>query len=330
MNEKLLEGQPLSKEDCLQFVSSLDEGVPDAELGAFLALLRKKKETAQEMTYLVQALRQKAKPFSVPFPCLDIVGTGGDGAHTLNISTAASVLAAACGAVVAKHGSRASSSKCGSADLLEALGINLATTAEHSVRLLESIGICFLFAPIYNTILKPLVPIRKALGFKTTFNFMGPLLNPASPKYILLGVSDPSYIPMFVETLMASGTHRGYVFYGPGLDELACFGKSEGVFFDGKSAQEWVVDPQELGLPYHPLSAIQGGDPEENVREFKAVFQGKQGAFFDTIVLNAAFGLYVAEIESSLKDALAHAKEVLASGKGFTLIQKWIEHDKLS
>jgi len=330
INEKLLVGQSLDAEDCHEFVDSLENNVSEIELAAFLSLLRKKKETPQEMSFLAKALRKKGSKVTAAFPCLDIVGTGGDGEHTYNISTTASILAAACGAKVAKHGSRASSSKCGSADLIEALGIRLDTTASHSHELLRKLGICFLFAPIYNSVLKPLVPVRKALGFRTTFNFMGPMLNPASPKYMLLGVSNPEYIPLFVETLQETGVERGFVFHGPGLDELACFGASEGVFFDGKTMEERVVDPKNLGFPTHPLSSIQGGDVEVNVRAFRNVLQGERGAFFDTVVLNAGYGLYIAKIRSTIEESLTLAESVLASGSAYELVEKWVEYDKLS
>jgi anthranilate phosphoribosyltransferase len=284
-------------------------------------------ETATEVAAAARAMRARLIPVNAPANAIDVCGTGGDGHHTLNVSTAVALVVAACGVPVAKHGNRAASSKAGAADTLEALGLNLDRAAETAEATLADLGIAFLFAQKHHPALGPIAPIRRALGRRTIFNLMGPLANPAGVTRQLIGIARPAYVPIYAEALADLGTDKSLILSGDeGLDELSLAGGNEvaTVTHDGVRMTRWSA--ADAGLPTHPVDAIRGGEPAENAAALRALLMGQPGAYRDAVLFNAAAALLVADEVESLREGVEEAAEALDKGLAKALLDCWIAY----
>ena len=332
--EQLMQRQNLDSnmiQQALHVMLSTDANA--AQTAAFLVLLRSKGETADELAGMITYLHQNMVPIPTHHNVLDIVGTGGDGAHTVNISTGSAILAASCGVKIVKHGNRAVSSLAGSADVLEALGVVIDLTPEKICASIDKIGIGFCFGPNFHPALRQMRTIRQQLHIPTTFNLLGPLLNPARPSHHLLGVFDESLLLPMAYALKQMGTHRSLVVYGSGLDELSCVGPAKLVEVTQTEVNEFTLDPEQFGLSRCTISDLRGGDAQTNAQLLLTVFSQqstkKHRAIGDTLILNAAAALYLYGLHSSIADAIEHARDNLLNGAALTLLNNWIEcsHD---
>ena len=305
----------------------MDGATTPTQNAAFLAALTTKNtrtETEAEIAGCAAAMRSHALKVEHPYKVLDIVGTGGDGANTFNISTTSSFVISAGGTKVAKHGNRAASSKSGAADCLEALGINLDQPPEKAVRLLEDPGMCFMFAQRYHASMKYVGPIRKELGFRTVFNILGPLTNPASPSYQVLGVYDVLLVNPLAHVLSQLGVESGMVVYGmDGLDEFSPVGPTRICDFRGDRFDTYTIDPEDLGITRCSKKDIEGGDPEENARMTLDILEGKKGPRYDTVLLNAGAGLYVSGKASTIRDGMELADKLIADGRAYEQYERF-------
>lgn len=299
---------------------------------AFLAALSTKStkaETVDEISGCAAAMRAHAVPVETPFPVLEIVGTGGDNAQSFNISTTAAIIMAAGGVKVAKHGNRAASSKCGAADCLEALGVNIDQSPERCVELLRDPGFCFMFAQKYHTSMKYVGAIRRELGFRTVFNILGPLTNPAHPTMQVLGVYDESLVEPLARVLTELGVKRGLVVYGQDrLDELSLSAPTTVCDFGGGEYRRYVLTPEEVGLTRCTREELRGGDPADNAAITRAILGGERGAKRDAALLNAGAGLYVAEKASSIAAGVALAGEIVDSGAAAATLERLCERSR--
>ncbi|MCB5424563.1 anthranilate phosphoribosyltransferase [Altererythrobacter sp. CC-YST694] len=308
------------------FGAILDGSVPDEDIANFLIALSDRGETASEIAGAARAMRARLIPVRAPENAIDVCGTGGDGHHTLNVSTAVSLVVAACGVPVAKHGNRAASSKAGAADTLEALGLDLDRAMATAEETLADIGICFLFAGRHHPSMGRIMPIRKAIGRRTIFNLMGPLANPANVKRQLVGIARPAYVPIYAEALLRLGTEHSMVISGDeGLDELSLAGGSEiAEVRDGRILMK-RVEPADAGLPAAPLSAIKGGDPVHNAAELRKLLMGEHGPYRDAVLLNAAAALIVAGEVQSWIEGVEEAAEAIDKGLAKAILDCWID-----
>jgi anthranilate phosphoribosyltransferase len=320
---------PLSEtEAAAAFAAILDGTVSEEAIASFLITLSDRGETATEIAAAAREMRARLIPIAAPPGAIDVCGTGGDGHHTLNVSTAVSLVVAACGVPVAKHGNRAASSKAGAADTLEALGLNLDRVAETAERSLADIGICFLFAQRHHPALVRMGPIRKAIGRRTIFNLMGPLANPAGVKRQLIGIARPAYVPIYAQALAALGTERAMVISGDeGLDELSLAGGNDVAMVgaDGLIAMR-RLSAADLDLPTHPIEAIRGGDPAHNAAALRQLLMGEKGAYRDAVIFNAAAALMVAGEVASMEEGAEEAAEAIDKGLAKTLLDCWIAY----
>jgi anthranilate phosphoribosyltransferase len=297
-----------------------------AQIAAFAAGLRIKGETAAEVTGLVRAMLGAATPLEVPGPLLDTCGTGGDRAGTFNVSTLAAVVAVGAGRRVAKHGNRAASGRCGSADLLEALGVAIALPPEAVAQTIAEVGIGFCFAPVFHPAFRHAGAPRRELGVPTVFNFLGPLTNPARARHQALGVADARMAPIMAEVLRRTGAAHALVFYGhDGLDELTTTTTSTLLDVSQDGVRELVVDPVELGIPAADPQDLLGGDVERNVAIARQVLAGQGGPARDMVLLNAAAGLVAADAALSLADGLELAARALDEGRARDALDAWVE-----
>ncbi|KAL4094973.1 hypothetical protein PRIC1_010623 [Phytophthora ramorum] len=301
-------------------------------VGVLLALLAAKGETAGEVAAFAKHMRSEAVSVHVTSgrPTLDIVGTGGDGANTVNLSTAAAVLAASCGALVAKHGNRSVSSKSGSADVLEELGVPM-LKPEHVASCLEEAQIAFMYAPHFHPAMRYVGPVRKAIGIRSMFNILGPLLNPAGCKRVVIGVYTPTLLDVFGEVLLALGVEHGLVVHCAGLDELNSIGPAEVVevrLGAEEPLRHYQLRPEEVGVPAVTLEQLKGGDATENAAILREAFTGGaacDGPVGNTIAYNAGAGLYVYGLADSIKSGYEMAKKQLASGEALATLDKWAQ-----
>ena len=298
--------------------------VDPALLGSVLTALKIKGETPAEIAGAAVAIRAAATPFPEQTNSVaDCVGTGGDGANTINISTTAAILSAACGLKMAKHGNRSVSSMSGSADLLEAFGVNLNMSPATASNCLDKANLCFLFAPAYHSGFKHAGPVRQAMGIRTLFNILGPLVNPASPSIMLLGVYTPKLLKPIAQALQLTGVKRAFVVHGSGLDEIALHGDTQVIEIKDEQLIERTISPKDFGLQNYSLEAIKGGTPQENADIIKAILTGNgQEAHNAAVIINCAALLYLHDKADNLKTAAQLASDVLKSGKGIeTLAQ---------
>ncbi|WP_253717387.1 anthranilate phosphoribosyltransferase [Sphingomonas sp. AP4-R1] len=307
------------------FNDILDGKVTDEAVARFLTDMAVRDETSVEIAAAARALRQRMVPVAAPADAIDVCGTGGDGAHSLNISTAVSIVVAACGVPVAKHGNRAASSKSGAADVLEALGLDLDRATAQAEASLAEIGIAFLFAQKHHPALGRLAPIRRAIGRRTIFNIVGPLCSPARVTRQLMGVARVDYLRTVSEALALLGIEASMIVSGEeSLDELSIAGPSRIVATGLTGFSESVVTPESAGLVRHPLDAIRGGDPAYNAAALAALLDGAPGAYRDAVLLNAAAALIVAGKADGWQDGAGIAADAIDSGAARKLFDAWI------
>lgn len=307
------------------FGRMLDGGMSGEEIRGTLVSMGDRGETAAEIAGAAKAMRDRMIPVKAPEGAIDVCGTGGDGQHSLNISTAVAIVVAACGVPVAKHGNRAASSKAGTADTLEAIGLNLANAGTIAEKTLAEIGIAFLFAQTHHPAMKYVMPIRKELGRRTIFNLLGPIANPANVTRQLIGIANPNYVPIYREAMQMLGMERVMIVSGEeGLDELSIAGPSR-VQTIGISGIGEVVRPQDAGLEYHTLDAIRGGDAEYNAAALRRLLKGEKGAYRDAVLLNAAGALIVAGEARNWIEGAEEAAEAIDKGLANALLNCWIE-----
>jgi anthranilate phosphoribosyltransferase len=286
-----------------------------AQMGGFLMALRARGEVVDEYAAAASVMRARCNAVRAPQGAMDIVGTGGDGKGTLNISTATAFVVAGAGVVVAKHGNRNLSSRSGAADALTELGINVMVGPEVVERALAETGIGFMMAPMHHPAMRHVAPVRAELGTRTIFNILGPLTNPAGVTRQLTGAFSPALLRPMAETLLRLGTQKAWLVHGgDGTDELSIAAPSKVVALADGALREFDLHPEEAGLPVHPFDAILGGSPAENAAAFRALLSGAAGAYRDAVLLNAAAALMVADRVTSLKDGVALARESLDSG----------------
>lgn len=317
---------PLSEAGAEAAFGVILDGAPsEAEIGAFLIALSARGETASEIAGAARALRARLIPIAAPDNAIDVCGTGGDGHHTLNVSTAVSLVVAACGVPVAKHGNRAASSKAGAADTLEALGLDMDAAGRSAEKTLAEIGICFLFAKNHHPAMGRIQPIRRKIGQRTIFNLMGPLSNPAGVQSQLIGIARPAYVPIYADALARLGTARSLIVSGDeGLDELSLAGGNEVALVSRSGFEMRRVDASVAGLAYAPVEAIRGGDAAHNAAALTALLMGAPGPYRDAVLLNAAAALLVAGVGSGWHDRVALAADALDSGRAKVLLERWI------
>jgi anthranilate phosphoribosyltransferase len=293
------------------------------QIAGFIVALRMKGETAEEITGFARTARAMATPIHVDGALLDTCGTGGDGLATFNISTLSAIVAAACGARVAKHGNRASSSLCGSADVLEQLGVKIDLAPEGVARCIDEAGIGFLFAPIFHPSFRFAGVPRRELGVRTVFNILGPLCNPAGARYQALGVADGAMASKMADVLVRLGVERAIVFHAAdGMDELSVASPSYVIEVDGRRT-EYELDPADFGLPRAPVDAMRGGGPEENARLAREVLAGAKGPRRDVVLLNAAAALRAAGLAKEWKEGIGLAGGAIDSGRAGEVLQRW-------
>jgi anthranilate phosphoribosyltransferase len=323
-----IEGRELSHDDMTAMMRHIMSGdIPPTLVAAFLVALRTKKETVGEIAAAAQVMREFATPVHVSDTShlVDVVGTGGDGAHTFNISTAAMFVAAAAGAKIAKHGNRSVSSKSGSADVLEGLGVNLNVSPERVAESISTLGVGFMFAPNHHPAMKNVVPIRRELGVRTIFNILGPLTNPANAKHILMGVFNAELVGIQTRVLQSLGmTHAMVVFGRDGLDEISLEGPT--LIGELKNGQviEYEIHPRDFGLSTAPTSGFQVENSEESKQIVLRVLGGEAGPASDIVCLNAGATLYVADLAPDIATGITMAKAAIASGAARNALDQFI------
>lgn len=326
--EHLSEKRSFSEQEMKEAVKQLfSDEVSDSEVAAFLIGLKIKGETVEEIIGLVQVLREFALPFSKNFPnVIDNCGTGGDGSKSFNVSTTSAFVIAGAGIPVAKHGNRSISSKTGSADVLEHLGINLNLSPETTEEILEKTGISFLFAPNVHPKVKRIMKVRKDLRIPTIFNLIGPLTNPINLDYQLLGIYRRDLLDMFATVLMKLGRKRAVVLNGAGyMDEASLQGENHLVIVDKGTIVKKSLHPEEVGLSKFTNEDIIGGTARENADILKRVLQGEKGAYRETVLLNAGIGIYAAEKADSIQQGINLARQSIDSGAAFEKLKRLIE-----
>ncbi|AWL11720.1 Anthranilate phosphoribosyltransferase [Saliniradius amylolyticus] len=323
--DTLYDGKALSQADTRRFFDAVVKGdVEPVVLASALTALKMRGETPEEIAGAVSALIDNARPFpEVDTPFADIVGTGGDGHNTINISSASAIVAAACGAKVAKHGNRSVSSKSGSADLFESFGMELMMSPDTAANCLEQTGLCFLFAPNYHAGIRHAMPVRQALKTRTLFNLLGPLANPARPSHMLVGVYLPELVRPFAETLKLLGYTKALVVHGSGLDEFALHGPSQVAELDQGEIREYQLSPADFGLTESPISAIKGGEPEENKTLIEALLNGQgQPAHETAVAINTGALLKLLGLAETFKHGAEQALAVIRSGRAIETIEQ--------
>lgn len=323
---KLVDGQILSADEARAFFAACLRGEPTpSQVAAAVTALRIRGETVEEIAAFATAMREAALTLDHPYDVIDTCGTGGDGQHTFNISTAAALVLAGAGLKVAKHGNRALSSKSGSSDVLSALGVNLAATSAQQRRSLDEAGIAFLFAPTYHGAMRHVGPVRAEIGFRTVFNLLGPLSNPAGARRQVMGVYDPRLLEPLAEVLGRLGAERAWTVHGQGLDELTTTGPTEVAEWKDGAVRRFTVTPEDAGLPRATIADIRGGDAEENAAALRALLDGAKGPYRDIVLLNAAAALVVADRVADLAEGAALAARVIDDGRAAKALADLVE-----
>lgn len=330
--QKILDGEALNRLEAREIMNQMMTGQASvAQTASLLTALRIRGETASELIGFAEGMREHATQVShTKFSeAVDTCGTGGDGANTFNISTAAAFVTAAAEVPVAKHGNRAASSQCGSADVLEALGIVVESHPESVKKLFSKTGICFLFAPIFHQAIKNVMPTRKELGFRTCFNLLGPLVNPANVQRQLVGVYDLKLTELVAEVLGALGIQRALVVSSyDGLDEISITGKTRISEIKDGHVRTYDFDPTDVGFRLGSLEHIRGGDPKMNAEIISRIFQGQQGTARDIVALNAGAALYLADRVKSIESGVRLAEQIIDEGKAMEKLEQTIQASK--
>jgi anthranilate phosphoribosyltransferase len=322
---RLADGATLVGEDADIFFSACLRGEPSpAQIAAAVTAMRLRGETVGEITACARALRREAMILEHPYDVVDVCGTGGDGAHTLNISTAVAFVAAGGGLKVAKHGTRAVSSKSGSSDVLAALGVNIAASPEQERRALDEAGVCFLFAPAHHRAMRHVMPVREELGFRTIFNILGPLCNPAGAKRQVLGVFDGRWVEPLARVLGALGATRAWVVHGEGLDELTTTGVTQVAEWREDGVRLFNITPEAVGLPRAALADLRGGEPAHNAQALRDLLAGEAGPYRDIVLLNAAAAFLVADRVETLREGADLARDAIDSGAAASALESLI------
>ncbi|MBP3469386.1 MAG: anthranilate phosphoribosyltransferase [Lachnospiraceae bacterium] len=327
---KIVNKQDLNYDEAYTVMNEIMSGeTTPTQNAAFLSALSTKSaraETTEEIAGCAAAMRDHATKVDTGMEIFEIVGTGGDNAQSFNISTTAALVIAAGGMKVAKHGNRAASSKCGTADCLEALGVNIQQDPELCVTLLKEVGMCFFFAQKYHSSMKYVGAIRKELGFRTVFNILGPLTNPGSPKLQLLGVYDEYLVEPLAQVLISLGVKRGMVVYGMDkLDEISMSAPTKVCEFKDGWFKSYEITPEEFGFERCKKEDLVGGTPEENAAITRAILKGEKGHKRNAVLMNAGAGLYIGGKAESMKEGIAMAAELIDSGKAMETLEKFIK-----
>ena len=325
--DTVVSGQSLSMEDASLVMREIMEGeATPAQLGAFLTALALKGETTQEIAGMAKVMREMALHVKVDGELIDTVGTGGDGKNTFNISTATAFVAAGAGLKVAKHGNRAASGSCGSADVLEALGVQIELSPEAVAQCVNEVGVGFMFAPAFHPAMRYAGPVRREIGIRTVFNILGPLTNPAGAQTQLLGVAFPELGGIMAEVLGFLGSHHAMIVHGHGgLDEISLSGDTSVWEVRGGEVEEWTLHVEDTGLPETPIEAIRGGTKEENAATMRRVFQGEHGPVRDMVLLNSAGVLMVGDKAESIRKGVEMSAGIIDSGAARAKLDQMIE-----
>ncbi|GAA4713896.1 anthranilate phosphoribosyltransferase [Sphingomonas lutea] len=324
---RLLSGENLDADDSQKLFERLVLGkLEPAEIAGMLIALRMKGETPEEMVGAARALIEAAEPFDRPdYLFADCCGTGGDASGLINVSTATAFVAAACGLPIAKHGNRSVSSQCGSADVLEALGVKIVVEPAHARDLLDETGFCFLFAPSFHPGMKHAALVRRQLAIRTVMNLLGPCVNPARPPVQLLGVADAAKLDHVAQVLGAIGTTRALVVHGAGLDEVAIHGETDATLVEDGVTTALRLSPEDAGIDRAPLSQVAGGEPAENALRLRALLDGGgKAAERDIVILNTAALLMTAGLSADLRRGADSAREALADGAPGRVLDAYI------
>jgi len=325
--DTVVSGQSLSMEDASLVMREIMEGeATPAQLGAFLTALALKGETTQEIAGMAKVMQEMALQVKVDGELIDTVGTGGDGKNTFNISTATAFVAAGAELRVAKHGNRAASGSCGSADVLEALGVQIELSPEAVAQCVNEVGVGFMFAPVFHPAMRYAGPVRREIGIRTVFNILGPLTNPAGAQTQLLGVAFPELGGVMAEVLGFLGSHHAMIVHGHGgLDEISLSGDTSVWEVRGGEVEEWTLHVEDTGLPETPIEAIRGGTKEENAATMRRVFQGEQGPVRDMVLLNSAGVLMVGDKAESIRKGVEMSAGIIDSGAALAKLDQMIE-----
>jgi anthranilate phosphoribosyltransferase len=323
---RLADGATLTEKDAETFFAACLRGEPTpAQVAAAVTAMRLRGETVGEIAACARVMRRMADVLEHPHQVVDVCGTGGDGAHTLNISTAVAFVCAGAGLKVAKHGNRAISSKSGGADVLTALGVRVDATREQQRRALDEANVCFMFAPAHHGAMRHVTPIRQELGFRTIFNLLGPLSNPAGAQRQLLGVYDSRWVEPLARVLGALGTERAWVVHGEGLDEMTTVGATQVAEWRGGAVRLFKVTPEAVGLPRAGRADLEGGDPTANAKALLDLLGGRRGAYRDIVLLNAAAMLLVADRVETLRDGADLAAAAIDDGRAAGALKRLVE-----
>ena len=324
---KVIEGKNLTTKEAAAAMDIIMSGkATPAQIGSYLTALRMKGETIEEITGCAKSMREKCLQLIGKGDLIDIVGTGGDCTNTFNVSTVSSFVVAAGGVKVAKHGNRSVSSKCGSADVLEALGVKLDITKQQNEAVLEKTGMCFMFAPVYHSAMKHVAAVRKELGIRTIFNILGPLANPAYANFQVMGVYSDQLVAPMAQVLSNLGVKRAMVVHGnDGVDEVSICGKTKVCEVRDGKLKDYIIDPEELGLSIAQPEAIKGGMVEENKEIALSILKGEKGAKRDMVLINSGVALYTALGNKSLKECIQIAADLIDSGKALAKMQEFVE-----
>ena len=327
---KIVNKEDLTYDEAYAVMNEIMSGeTSPTQNAAFLAALSTKSaraETTDEIAGCAAAMRDHATKVDPGMEVFEIVGTGGDNAHSFNISTTSALVAAAGGMKVAKHGNRAASSQCGTADCLEALGVNIQQSPQRCLELLDEVGMCFFFAQKYHTSMKYVGAIRRELGFRTVFNILGPLTNPASPKRMLLGVYDEYLVQPLAQVLINLGVRRGMVVYGQDkLDEISLSSPTTVCEFKDGWFKSYTVTPEQFGLARCQKSELVGGTPEENARITRDILSGARGPKRDAVLMNAGAALLIGGVADTFEAGIRLAAELIDSGRAMRVLEKFIE-----
>lgn len=324
---KVINNEDLTPEEAFQTIDEIMEGkATDIQISSFLTALSMKGETIDEITAAAKSMREHAQKISPKKEVLEIVGTGGDGSNSFNISTTSAIVISSAGVPIAKHGNRSASSKCGAADVLEELGVNINLEPEKSLELLDKINICFLFAQKYHGAMKHVAPVRSELGIRTIFNVLGPLTNPADAKKQVLGVYDESLVESLAKVLQNLGLTRAMVVYGQDrLDEISVCDKTTVCEIKNGEILNYEISPEDFGIQTANKNDLVGGEPSQNAQITLDILNGEKSPKRDAVVLNSAAGLYTADKVSSLEKGVDLANQLIDSGKALDQLNKFIK-----